>query len=258
MPPGEGASPLRFFFMHIMKTAGTSFVGELRRQFPGAAMYPSRSVDWVDAADVEPYVSVPRLLALPAARRAEIRVYTGHFPFYVCELIDPGLITLTVLREPVERTVSLLRHLKQLDSGFHARTLEEIYDDDFAFKCYIANHQTKVFCLTADDEARSILRPIVVDDDRFRLAKENLASVDVVGVTEQYREFLEELRHRFGWWPNRVGDARYDIGGEKWDADAAFRRRIADENSYDVEFYEFALELIACRRPQSSDVTNRS
>ena len=249
----------RFFFLHIMKTAGTSFAVQLRVQFPGAAMYPTRGVDWTDPSDVEPYQSIPQLLALPPERRAEIRAYTGHFPYFVRDLIDPSLTTITLLREPVERTVSVLKHFKRLDRRLHALTLEEIYDDDQTFRYFVANHQAKVFCLTPEDGARTILRPIVVDDDRFRLATRNLAEVEVVGRMERYGEFLEELRSRFGWWPQgTVAEARSNVSGEAWDVDAALRRRIADENPYDLAFYQYACELIERRRLESSGAPNVS
>ncbi len=44
------------------------------------------------------------------ARRDEIRVVTGHFPLCVTELLDADFATFTVLRDPVERTLSYLRH----------------------------------------------------------------------------------------------------------------------------------------------------
>ncbi|MDQ1508785.1 MAG: hypothetical protein QOG50_629, partial [Actinomycetota bacterium] len=35
-----GTPATRFFFVHLMKTGGTSFVLHLQREFPDEAMYP--------------------------------------------------------------------------------------------------------------------------------------------------------------------------------------------------------------------------
>ena len=91
----------QFFFIHVMKTAGTTFVRQLQQEFPPESIYPARTIDWTSEHDYDAYINIPRLLALTPARRAEIRVFTGHFPYMACELVAPGCTTLSVLREPV-------------------------------------------------------------------------------------------------------------------------------------------------------------
>ena len=239
----------RYFFIHVMKTAGTTLARHLKQQFPNASIYPSRGYDWEEVGDVEPYASIPRLLALAPERRAEIRMYTGHFPFWVSERIDPDLFTLTVLREPVDRTVSVLKHFKRLDQRFRTSDLEAIYDDETIQAYWIRNHQTKVFSLLPTDEAVTIMRPITVDDERFELAKQNLASVDILGLTESFTDLLDELQQKRGWWPGGIDrDDRTNASPEAWDVSPELRLRIADENPYDIELYRFAQELIARRR----------
>ncbi|MDQ1461688.1 MAG: hypothetical protein QOI08_3172, partial [Actinomycetota bacterium] len=41
----QHVEPLRFFFIHLMKTAGTSFAFQLRRQFDPSVVYPSEGLD---------------------------------------------------------------------------------------------------------------------------------------------------------------------------------------------------------------------
>ena len=55
---------------------------------------------------------IPYLLALPPhICTKDIRAYTGHFPFYVTQLVHPPRhpTTMTILREPVQRTISYLQ-----------------------------------------------------------------------------------------------------------------------------------------------------
>jgi hypothetical protein len=254
----------RFFFIHLMKTGGTSFVFQMLRNFEPDEAYPS-AIDRNSPTDVTPYASIPKLLALSPERRARIRVYAGHLPYVASDLLGIDLVRLTLLRDPVDRSVSMLKHLKRLNERHASHTLDEIYDDDQAFRAFIENYQTKVFALTAEERAAAIAgltdappapdnraRTASIDPQRFEHAKANLAKVDVIGLNERYGDFMEELRARFGWWPEGLNrHARANVSSEDWVASPELRRRIADENPYDMEFYEYAKELVEARRTSS-------
>jgi hypothetical protein len=253
-----------FFFLHVMKTGGTAFVFNLLQNFGPGEVYPS-DTDKAQPGDLLPYVSIGRLLAVPPERRRAIRIYTGHFPFVACELLGIELRTLTMLRDPVERTLSVLKHFQRHFDRYEPLSLAALYDDPFLFENFVHNHQTKLFSITAADRpetfastmthaenrARHLGGPdpvasttIAVDAARLALAKSNLARVDLVGVNERYPDFVERLRARFGWWPAGVDtSARVNVADGALTADAALRRRIADDNAFDIELYAFALEL---------------
>jgi hypothetical protein len=240
--------PARFFFIHVMKTAGTSFVRQVQQQFPAEAVYPCPAIDWVGPRDFEAYINIPRLLALAPERRAEIRMYTGHFPYYVAEELDPGLTTLTVLREPIERTVSVLKHFKRVEERLRPCSLETIYDDRQIFRFFVENHQTKVFSLVGSDNEQAINCGLTLDDERFERARKNLARVDLLGLTEGFDAFALAARDRYGWWPEGVDlETRTNVSTEDWDVAPAFRDRIAADNAYDVALYEYARNLVRSR-----------
>ena len=165
-----------FFFIHVMKTAGTTFVRQLQQQFPAEAIYPTRGIDWTSPTDVDAYINIPRLLSISADRRAQVQIYTGHFPFMVCDLIDPEPVALTVLREPVERTISVLKQFKRREERFRDWSLESIYEDRPIFRFFVENHQTKVFSLAPEDNEVAINCGLTIDDARFARARENLAA----------------------------------------------------------------------------------
>jgi serine O-acetyltransferase len=92
-----------------------------------------------------------------------------------------------------------------------------------------------------------------VDDARFEIAKRNLETVDVVGLSEQYDEFIEELRTRFGWWPRGLNtQKKANRSREAWTESASLRERIAADNAFDMEFYEYARQLLSQRRPRDA------
>ena len=239
----------RFFFIHVMKTAGTTLSRHLQQQFPPAEFYPSRGFDSESVTDYEAYVSVPRLRVLPDARRDQVRMYSGHFPYMAAALVAPDLRVITLLRDPVDRTESVLKHFKRLDDRFRASTLEEIYEHPQISRSYIRNYQTKIFSFVPADEADTVLRPLAVDAARLQLAKDNLEQVEFIGLTEGFGELVEELRTVLGWWPDGVdSNDRANKSPEAWSISPALRQRIADDNAHDVDFYRYAQDLVARRR----------
>jgi hypothetical protein len=230
-----------FFFVHIMKTGGATLRQHVYANFQPGEVYPVPQRDDMDRAWLVEY-----LIALPPERRAEIRAYTGHFPFVASELLGVDVVTLTVVRDPVDRTISYLKHCKRYHEQHRELTLEEIYHDEFHFPCFIHNHQAKVFSMTTDDRLESYMDVIDVDDRRVEIAKRNLDKVDVLGIHEHYDEFLETLRQRFGWRFGRLRNRR--VAREQLEVSPALRELIADDNAADVAFYEYAKRLHEQRR----------
>lgn len=227
--------PSRFFFVHVMKTAGGTFREHVLRNFDVGEWYP---VGKYDGGSLESYWDIKRLLALPQRRRDRIRVYFGHFPFVAAQLLGLELVTMTLLRDPVERTISYLRMASERHPG---KSLEKIYEDPFDFPCFIHNHQTKVFSLTAEDDPESFMDVIHVDADRLEIAKRNLRSVDLIGFTEHFDDFLREVQARYGWRISKVRNAH--VSTQQDEVSPAFRDRIAEENEIDLLLYQYALQL---------------
>lgn len=215
----------------------------IRRNVPPPGVYPDRDLD----PDLfQANTSIPYLLGLPERRHRDILAYTGHFPFVVATLIDPELVTITLLRDPVERTISFLRQCAEQDELHLGRPLEEIYENTFYFQWSIHNHQTKIFAMTRDDPLNQYWDPIEIDDRRLETAKANLEQVDHLGLTEELPELLSELERCYGWDvanPGAVNVSEIDA-----EVSPSFRRRIAEDNAADMEFYRYACLLHERRR----------
>ena len=224
--------PRRFFFMHLQKTAGTALWGRLKRHFEPAEVYPG-------PGDGEPPLSVltvDHLVERWRARRDEIRIVTGHFPLCVTDLLDARFTTLTVLREPVERTLSFLRHHREMTPADRDRPLEEIYEEPLRREL-VHNHMVKMLSLTAEEMTDGALTHVEFSREHLERARERLDGMDVVGFQEQFEEFCAELERRFGW---DLGDPVVANRTERVEVSEAFRARIASDNALDTELYEFA------------------
>jgi hypothetical protein len=231
--------PHRYFFVRMQRTAGAALRRRLVNHFGEAAVYPIRGVDGTDPMKLR--VSIDLLLERLAARGGEIRVITGHFPLCTTELIDGRFTTLTLLREPVERTLSYLRRHREFKPSDRHRPLEEIYDDPMHFHGAVHNHMTKMLSLRPDEMVAGMLTHVEFHRDLLERAKEALAGIDAVGLQERFEDFCAELSARFGW---RLGDPETVNASVPVEAPASLRARIAEDNAFDVELYEFAKRLL--------------
>ena len=83
--------------------------------------------------------------------------------------------------------------------------------------------------------------PVAVDGCTLANARRNLDRVEVLGIHEEYDDFLDRLGDRMGWIMDR--DIRANRGAAV-EVSASFRRRIEEGNSLDLELYERACELV--------------
>ncbi|MGQ0830571.1 MAG: hypothetical protein ACT4OV_02730 [Microthrixaceae bacterium] len=229
----------RFFFLRFQKTGGTALAQRLRANLGASAVYPLPE----DNGHAEAVLWVDLLLERFAAHRDELRVIAGHFPLCVTDLLGVPFSTFTVLRDPVERTLSLLRSREQRGAArYRGMALEAIYEDP-ELHDIIDNHMVKMLSLSAAEMTSTPLtQPLEFDDARFAVAAERLASVDVVGVQERYDEFCGALESRFGW---DLGPPRFANRTEQRPVSTALRSRIAADNSYDVDLYQLAQRMVS-------------
>src|SRR5262245_32113915 len=193
----EIAEGTRFFFVHVQKTAGTALFKRLKRHFGERAVYPDPS-DGDVVADV-PQLSVDVLQERWRVRGDELRVVTGHFPLCTTEMLGERFKTLTVLREPVERTLSYLRHHRMLTPIDREKSLEMIYEDQFRYQTLIHNHMVKMFSLTLQEMTDGALTPVHFTPAHLDRAKGQLTTVNLIGLQERFEEFCADLQDQLGW-----------------------------------------------------------
>jgi hypothetical protein len=242
---GAAGSGRRFFFAHVQKAAGTSLFVQLQRHFARDEIYPDRS-DMVPGP--APVLFVSHLRERYATRRDRIRVVTGHFPVRASELLGDEFITMTVLRDPVERTLSYLRHHRKKTPADAGRALEEIYEDPVRFHGLIRNNMVKMFSLSPEEMVAGDGLMTFVGEftpERIADAKHRLERVDVLGLDVDFAAFVAELDARFAW---AIGQPTHVNRTEPDDVPPSFRRRIAADNAGDMELFAFARELHESRR----------
>jgi hypothetical protein len=205
------------------------------------------------------------------------QIVLGHFFYPVVRLL-PGAAIATVVREPVERTISVWEYLQwQTHHPDHqllaARGIRSV--DEFAVDAHLAGHvrdnQTQLLGMEYDleaivaaleageidlHEARRIaaeaesVRP---DAAMLERAKQRLGQMLVVGFTEELPAFARRLELAIGLPPGPALEPYNAIPADTIARreevyDESTRRRLADLNPLDVELYAFARELWGAQR----------
>lgn len=235
----------RLFFVHLQKTAGTALFKRLRRAVGERAVYPLPS----EQGTPEVVLDVERLRRRLRESGEQFRVVTGHFPLATVDLLAAELGTVrtfTVLRDPVERVLSFLRHQREVEPRFAGCSLEDVYGDPISTGALVVDHQVRMLSLTVEEMTDGALSPVEVDDARVGRALHNLIHrVDVFGVQEHFEEFCTELSSVFGLdlgeplFMNRTSPVAVPDG---------LRQQIAADNHHDVRFYEQAVSVLHRRR----------
>ena len=191
-----------------MKTAGTTLAWHLQRAVPERLDLSEPRLrlgrSWVTSSRTRAFRGLLSLPGRTHGRRSAC--ITGHFPYWVGERIGTrslhshraarsgrthgvGAQALQAARRAVPRP--------RARSDLRRRRRSRSY--------WIRNHQTKVFSLVPSDEARTIMRPITIDDERFETRPAQLgARRHRRASPRRSTDFLDELRQRWGWWPDGV------------------------------------------------------
>ena len=240
------------FFIHLAKTGGTTIESLLRETY--------------GEENVCPYAYDSEFLE-NANSRLPYKVFIGHNPYYVSQVLPKPVFIFTFLRNPLDRVISAYNHIRRDTAHeFHKRL--GVSGD--LVKDFIENPRLPQACnaqtrsLGADADFAAAVRAVrrgAADADKiyqqilaarhaapmaevFQTARERLARMDFVGITERFEEsvrLLFSLLDSFYEKPIPVLNKaprhnRVDLG----DFSAEQLRITRDANTYDARLHEFA------------------
>lgn len=246
-------------FWHIPKTAGTSVAGMIRRAYPASECIPAHTAR--------------ELVAMSADNVPNYNCYTGHFFSILEPLVGRRLPTVTILRDPVEQTLSLLRHCQRYVPGagllapFLARSLPVVWErfppirpriENAWCPVLMNNFQTRVLGSEIRVPDRlpknfyGMTYPFLDPDfcsDRadlealYERAVARLESMAVVGTVEQLPETVGLIFKLLGIEPPQLL-AKDNIGTNSHVHSPQFLELVSKENVYDIRLYRLGARML--------------
>lgn len=256
-----------------MKTGGNTLEQRTAVNFGTNECYPHAMAE---GERLTAKLSVQFFAELTPEQRAAFRFYSVHMPFCASELAGPNLVRITILRDPIARVVSAIKHVKRNVRGCEGRSLAEIYEVPWLFHGFFDNTQVKTFATRLDDRhlehaddirklgesgppldstftdrvneiflAKRDEHVFELDEARMALAKANLVRVDALGLTDRLDELLATLESEYGL--RTTHSPPVNVGHDEPVSDTLLAK-IARDNRFDIEFYEYARQLYERRR----------
>jgi len=237
------------FFIHIPKTAGTTLELLLAQQFSTDEIHPLPTAPEFHNTSGTPFPTTPVKSIreyqnqLTAEEVAPYRLLMGHFTHELYARI-PTLVPITMLRDPIQRTISEHRHLAR--HGFYPMKYHRAAQDrpmgEFLnhpeFGEILTNRQVKYIAGLKHGLLSADLHTLAT-------AKANLERMAFVGLTERFAESMLVLSHVFSWPPfadiPRVNTApTSSLDYPLTDEDMAALQHV---NQLDLELYDYAVDL---------------
>lgn len=246
-----------YYFTHIPKTAGTSFIVLLDRFFMQADIFPDqlwREVEAIDKSENESF-----------------ELFRGHFGGGgVAPLTDRALNYLTLLRDPYALSVSTYQFIKREKN---TRVHEIVSQDDFDLEGFLTNSKTchlinnrMVRNLSFDfiedpsaqevflsDETITSLKPLLAEskkalspEQRYDRAKSFIDNSAWFGLVEQFDRSMELLCHHFKK-PSLGKSQKLNTRPKSLEISEKAHRRIEILNAWDIKLYKHASKVFEQR-----------
>jgi hypothetical protein len=236
-------------FIHIPKTAGTTLISLLDQQFAQDEIFPFHSVSSPD-----------QLCGFQPQQIGNYRFIRGHYQFgpyddKLYRFIIQNPICMTILRDPVTRTISEYRHYVRNPGPMH----DEIVANGTTLMEYVC--APKYYRRVVNRQTRLVLGavggfPLRYDDDKalsnealIRLAKERIEQFAFVGMTERLEESIRLLFYTFGWQLEGViPSLNISPTPSTWDTvSQEALQAIKERTQLDAELYQFAEKIFKIR-----------
>ena len=225
-------------FVHVPKTAGTTFHQVLKREYVNRYFINAFNVD----------ESLRKFKSLSEFERQSIELVQGHSALYFVEyLTNPVLITF--LRNPIDLVVSNFYYIKRAPwNGYHKYVNEMSSIMEFVeftkekkFDNLQTRHLSKVDLKNSNEIDRSIHRI----EDLYDITLSNLKRFDFVFTIDEFDKALLTLRKSLNWKkiPVYTKQNKTEKRISVKELDDETKKVIADLNSFDLKLYNLAKDI---------------
>lgn len=243
--PPTGLGQESVIFIHLPKTAGTTVNRLIEWEYRLSEMY-----------SIDPVLfrwSAAHLRNLPPERLRKIRMFKGHIPFGLHEILPQPATYITVLRDPVDRVISAFYFMRsyKLHPLYWKMRRENWSLEDFVRNSQRDNVQSKIVAGAVYEEPCT--REIV------EKAKSNLRHhFSVVGLSARLEESLALMKLRFGWRLSSYSSFNVTRSRpKKRDLPEATLDLLHQRNAFDIELYQEAEKIMESAVQANADEVRR-
>ena len=241
-PPSS--QPKKILFDHLPKCGGSSLNAYLIAGFSNQKRFT------IDGAN--PSTSVEEFKALPEEIRYEYSLINGHLANRLIEYANPECLKVTILREPVERIISLYYYIKKSEIHFlHSKlieanmSLEEYVTSDLsnAAKNWYTSHFSALSVKHIDQNPKESVAKAV--DNLF-------SKYDIIGLLSEYDAFIQSLK-RHANLKTKYDNIKQNVTEGRptpEEISPTTRKTIEEINYIDLDFYKKVTEKLKQKREQ--------
>ena len=217
-------------FLHIVKAGGTSLRWALEDQFPCKKVlrcYESKGC------------TLDQISAISEEKKKQFQFFVSHYSFGTHELFPQPATYITMLREPIARSIS------QYYSFIYEDPKGKWNDSVRSIAGYIHNMRRVKHDNLQVRYIANFLEEDELTTEHLEVAKANLQNhFSAVGVTERFEESLALFSKVFGW--KKLTYVRRNITKSKpvdFRLESDLLELLNKHNELDLALYEFCLSL---------------
>jgi hypothetical protein len=226
------------FFIHLPKTAGTSFRMMLFKKVLQSEVYPNIK-DITDHGGNYPNLAQARNF-LQNSFRQETKLLIGHYPYAFKELIPKNFKVITFLREPIDRTISNLQHFKRSRQEDQHLSLSAIFDK---YQDHLSNFQTRYICDNSMANGMYFYHQKDLNEQALIQSKINLENCDLVGITERFKDSIYLAEQLLGCKLGKPLKKNVNKAGSLYDIEPNLVNKLKPHLELDILLYEHAMKL---------------
>jgi hypothetical protein len=234
-------------FLHIPKSGGTTLHKIIERQYPrGPHLFAPDN-----------HQGVQQLGALSPAEREALVVVRGHLYFGVHTQLKPPVQHITMLRDPISRTISYYRHI-QRQTAHPLHTV--VQENQISLAALV---QGKHAIDMVNGQVRQLLGMGLRADEMVtpaHLAQVQQQIIDhdiIVGLTTAFDRSVLLMAHRLGWSMPYYGRRNETPVSYQQPVDETTRALIAEHNQLDRQLYDWALDRLTTQWAATPDADAR-
>lgn len=224
-------------FLHIPKTAGSTFARILLNQYKGAPRFVFKGDNSLDRK---------RFSELSRDEQRSIVLFTGHAPIISGVKEADEIPIITILRDPVNRVKSFCQYVSQGKSGYLLRSFppETFSLDEFLYSgnSELSNLQSRTLINYEKRGAELIIRALTQEEIIAKALDNLINKVTCFGLQEYFDESLILFSNQFSWRTPYYEYRNRKDGKNLLKFEERHIEKIKELNAIDIKFYKEAKE----------------